>query len=288
MPVEVAALFKEASFDAGDQPSATVPYFVRGTQEHIEAYQAIESASSRWIDLFGSGLILTPRQSIRVEPLGIDTWRGVVTYGTRTTTTSQSESPDRLETAFAFQTRQVKVTQALKTVATFSAFPANPNFHDIIGVTTEGIEGTEIDVAELSVTKEIDRAHSLVTTAWINDLAYTINEAPVNSVPFIGFQAGEVRIVAANGSRQGSGSWRIAYNFLISRNRTNIPIGSGLSDGSLPQYTILEKKGWHLLDTYYLRKYDQTLKIVVERPRMTRVLQVYGESNLAAVLGFAA
>lgn len=249
---------------------------------------ALEAFAPRAIDVFGSGLIFTPRQSIRVQPIAMSEFRGVVTYGTRNSSASNSPNPsiDDTDTAFRFSSRQTKITQAIsvKSVTRDPSYSGgNGNLRNVIGVTSDGIQGLDIDISVFSFTKSAQRAHALVSNAWIRELGNLINYAPVNNEPFADFAAGEVRIIGASGSRRGNGNWRIDYEFAFSPNATDVGIGG---DGTTPDLVVPVKDGWDYLDITYQKIFDNDLKLLVEVPVIARVMEIYRRSSFGAVLGF--
>jgi hypothetical protein len=266
MPVTVDEKFDSRLVTTGQNPSAELRYNIRGTNDDVEVRSALAAAAPAAFDLFGTGLVFLPRETVTIQPVGHLLWEGIVRY---------ASIPQTNESVFAFDTGggTQHITQSLQTVAAYAPpDQVPPDFRGAIGVTADSVEGVDITVPvyQFSETHYIDDAY--VTPAYKGTLFALTGR--VNSAPFKGFAPGECLFLGASGSRRGRGDWEINYRFAASPNVTGLAVGdiAGIS-----------KKGFEYLWVRYQDAEDAAAKALVKRPIAAYVEQVYPYGDLNAL-----
>ena len=264
--VTVDEKFESRLVTTGQNPSAELRYNVRGTNDDIEARSALSAAAPAVFDLYGTGLIFLPRETITIQPVGDALWEGIVRY---------ASIPQTNESVFAFDTGggTQHITQSLQTAGTFApAGQVPPNLKGAIGVTANSVEGVDVTVPvyQFSETHYLDDA--VVTPAYKGTLFALTGK--VNSASFKGFAPGECLFLGASGSKRGSGDWEINYRFAASPNVTGLVVGD---------ITGIAKKGWEYLWVRYQDAEDASAKTMVKKPIAAYVEQVYPLGDLNAL-----
>ncbi len=264
MAVEVEEKFESRHGTTGQNPSVELRYVIRGTNDDVEARNALVASSPAAYDPWGSGLFYLPRESVTVESVGDLLWEGIVRYGS---------VPQTDESSFAFDTGggTQHVTQSLTTVARYApSGKTAPNFKGAIGVTNDSVEGVDITVPVYQFAETHYLPDTTVTPTYKATL-FTLT-GKVNNATFKGFAAGECLFLGATGSKRGSGDWEITFRFAASPNVTNLTIGD---------ITGINKKGWEYLWVRYQDTEDATAKALVKRPIAAYVEQVYPYGDLS-------
>ncbi len=266
MPVTVEEKFESRLVTTGQNPSAELRYNIRGTNDDVQARSALAAAAPAAFDLFGTGLVFLPRESVTIQPVGDLLWEGIVRY---------ASIPQTNESVFAFDTGggTQHITQSLQTVGAYaSGGQVPPNFKGAIGVTADSVEGVDITVPvyQFSETHYIDDAY--VTPAYKGTLFALTGR--VNSAPFKGFAPGECLFLGASGSKRGSGDWEINYRFAASPNAAGLVVGDIVG---------ISKKGFEYLWVRYQDAEDSAAKAMVKRPIAAYVEQVYPYGDLNAL-----
>jgi len=262
--IECVEKFESRQVTTGQQPSVELRYVIRGTNDDVEARNALLANSPTMYDPWGSGWFFLPRDTVTVQPVGDLLWEGIVRYG---------PVPQTQESVFSFDTGggTQHITHSLATVARYAP-PGKtaPDFKGAIGVTADSVEGVDITVPvnyQFSETHYL--ADMLVTPAYKATLFGLTGK--VNSAGFKGFAAGEVLFVGAAGSKRGSGDWEITYRFAASPNVTGLTIGD---------ITGISKKGWDYLWVRYADAEDAVAKALVKKPVAVYIEQVYPYGDL--------
>jgi len=268
VPVEVVEKFESRLVTTGANPSVELRYTIRGTNDDIEARNALVNASPALYDPWGGGLVFLPRDTITIQPVGDELWDGIVRYGT---------IPQTSESVFSFDTGggTQHITQSLATVARYAP-PGKtaPDFKGAIGVTADSVEGVDITVPVYHFAETHYLLDSVVTPAYKATLFALTGR--VNSAAFKGFAVGECLFLGAAGTKRGSGDWEITYRFAASPNVTGLTIG---------EITGIDKKGWEYLWVRYADSEDAVAKALVKKPIAAYVEQVYpyGDLNLLGI-----
>lgn len=95
MSVEVVEKFESRLVTTGANPSVELRYTIRGTDDDVEARNALVANSPALYDPWGGGLLFLPRDTVSVQPVGDLLWEGIVRYGT---------IPQTNESVFSFHT----------------------------------------------------------------------------------------------------------------------------------------------------------------------------------------
>lgn len=251
-----------------DSQSAELYYIVSGTADEVEALTALNAGSPTSFQ----GLL---RRPVEVEPVHIDEnnpdnciWDGTATY-----VLFDYQPPDTGSFSFSFNVSggTQHITQSIKTVHAYAEDGTPPDFKGAIGVTKDGVEGTDI----IAPTFEFSETHVLPSSQidynYVRVLA--LLRGRVNDRSFKGLAAGECLFLNASGSKRGTGNgadWEMTYNFAGSQNRKGLTIGA---------MTGIEKRGWEYLWVYYREYEDDASHRIIQRPFYAYVEQVYEYGN---------
>jgi len=266
--VECVEKFESRQVTTGRNPSVELRYVIRGTNDDIEARNALLSNSPAMYDPWGSGLLFLPRDTVTVQPVGDLLWEGIVRYG---------PVPQTEESVFSFDTGggTQHITHSLATVARYAA-PGKtaPDFKGAIGVTADSVEGVDITVPVYQFAETHYLPDSVATPEYKATLFWLTGK--VNNSAFKGFAAGECLFLGAAGSKRGCGDWEITYRFAASPNVTDLVVGD---------ITGISKKGWEYLWVRYEDVEDTVAKALVKRPVAVYIEQVYpyGDLNLLGI-----
>jgi len=268
VPIECVEKFESRQVTTGRNPSVELRYTIRGTNDDIEARDALLANSPVMYDPWGNGLLFLPRDTVTVQPVGDLLWEGIVRYG---------PVPQTEESVFSFDTGggTQHITHSLVTVARYAA-PGKtaPDFKGAIGVTADSVEGVDITVPVYQFAETHYLPDSVVTPEYKATLFWLTGK--VNNSAFKGFAVGECLFLGAAGSKRGCGDWEITFRFAASPNVTNLTIGD---------ITGITKKGWEYLWVRYEDVEDTVAKALVKRPVAVYIEQVYpyGDLNLLGI-----
>lgn len=143
-----------------------------------------------------------------------------------------------------------------------------PNHKGLIGVTDKGVEGVEVPTPTYSFSETHYFANSAVTSAYKASLSLLVGT--VNNASFRGYAAGQVLSTGVSGSVKGTDLWQLRFQWQISPNATNLPVGD---------MTVPSKRGWDYLEVHYDETEDTTNKRVLKRPYAYTLHQVLRYSN---------
>lgn len=148
-------------------------------------------------------------------------------------------------------------------------YPSTANgVGDLIGVTTDKIEGVDIFIPKpsWSQTREIDN----LTAAYVRvltDLSNTVNNAPWKF-----WQANEVLFLGVKAQRKGRGKWSLDFQFSISPNtQQSIDTEAGVQN--------FEKPGWDYM--WVEKKQTASDNTVTHEIKAVHVAPVYPRRNFA-------
>ena len=266
MAVTVEEKFESRETTSGQNPSATLTYWIDGTTDDAEARSELGAKAPTQYDLFGTGIFFLPRQDLSVNPIGEQLWEGVVTYGVRPAT---NESNYSFDTGGGSQ----HITHSLQTMGQYAP-PAKtaPNFRGAIGVTTDDVEGVDILVPVFNFAETNYLPDSVVNGAYKATLLDLTGK--VNTAPFKGMAAGECLFLGASGSKRGGGDWEIAFHFAGSPNVTGLVIGD---------ITGIDKKGWEYMWIRYVDRKDGSTGASVKYPAAAYVERVYDYGDFSGL-----
>jgi hypothetical protein len=252
---------KRAVAIMGPNDSAELLFIIKEAADDDEALITLRNALPNAFN----GLALLDYD---IERLGVEEWAGRGQYGLPSRSGGQVG-----ESFFNFDTSggTVHITQAKENIQNYPIGQA-PDHKGAIGVTKEGVEGTDIGFGgfAFSETHYFDR--SRVTTAYkktLRDLSWKVNNAS-----FRGFSAGEVVFKGARGSQRGKEDYEITFQFEANENLT------AYSFVQNPAITG-DKKGWEYAWVEYKDDEDPVTKRKIQVPLAVHVERVYDTANFA-------
>jgi hypothetical protein len=166
-----------------------------------------------------------------------------------------------------------KITQSISTPGIYPA-PGEtvPDFNGAIGVTKDGIQGTDVPIACHKWTEKRYLSDSIVTPAW--RIAVTLLSHNTNAAPFRGFDVDMVQFEHVSGSRTGTDLWEVTFYFAA---------GPHLQNFSLGQVTGISKKAWEYLWVLYEDHNDNRSNYLVKRPIAVYVEQVLWQGDFTTL-----
>jgi hypothetical protein len=180
------------------------------------------------------------------------------------------ERPDTVEQiGFEVSCTQAHITNSIRTRGGWG--PAARNYGGLIGVTSDGVEGVDIDVAVGTFTLTRFFPPAVVTPAFVRYLTAMCGR--VNHSAWKGYESGEVRFVGATGGfRRNAQACEITYKFATSPNVYDIQIG----DIHVPF-----KFGWDYLWVRHADVFEDG--ITLKKPTAVYVEQVYYDVDMESL-----
>lgn len=259
MTIVVHKDFEAEGFAGRDLAELPVKYWVKGTDDYIEARAELIAQADRVYD----GLVADKWHVIRVGP---QTFEGMVIY--------VAPPVDEWEFNFEIATEQVLFTQALQNVGNYAPTGQTaPDFKGSIGVTRDGIQGTQVPISTYawSETHYFDRG--FVDDSYRAALAGLAGR--MNAATFRRFPRGEVIFDGATGAlSRSSPQWQVNFKFRQSANATNLVIGN---------ITVASKLGWDYLWVHYVEFPDLSAGRLVKIPGSAHVDRVINFGNFDAM-----
>ena len=249
-------------------------YKIFGTADDTVLHSAINaevSANGRYWQYPGVPGVQLMAESYSVSYLGDEAWQLTINYEK---TGADDEATAPLKRARSFDT--TGGTQHKTQAEAESRFGNNaPDQQRAIGVDSNGVNGVDIVVPQLSWQESYDVPNSYVTSAWIRGVAGVTGTT--NNAAFRGFEAGEVLFLGCSGSQEwddqkGSGPWSLSFRFAASQNVTGQTIGD---------ITGISKKGHE----YLWVRYEDAVSSnsLLKKPRAVYVNKVYKDSNFSTL-----
>lgn len=271
----VEPAYRAESGADGFGPLAAIRYRIFDADTLAEAMAALYAQTPGVFNLYGDFSVILPKASIEVERLTEDgAWDGVVTYQVQT---AQTIAPPDSGPEFSFDTsgETRHVTSGLGQVG----YPEGvaPDFGVSVGVSKDGIEGTDIIIPGYKWTETHYLSNNTVSAEYkrlLADLTGCVHggsdvEATHN---FRGFEPGEVLFLGAQGSRRGAGDWQLTFSFSRLPNQANFMVGDIL---------VEKKHGWQYLwiRTHERKIGDAPNEVVGALPSYVYVATVYPEAD---------
>jgi hypothetical protein len=249
-------------------------YKIFGTADDTVLHSAINaevSANGRYWQYPGVPGVQLMAESYSVSYLGDEAWQLTINYEK---TGADDEATAPLKRARSFDT--TGGTQHKTQAEAESRFGNNaPDQQRAIGVDSNGVNGVDIVVPQLSWQESYDVPNSYVTSAWIRGVAGVTGTT--NNAAFRGFEAGEVLFLGCSGSQEwddqkGSGPWSLSFRFAASKNVTGETIGD---------ITGIAKKGHE----YLWVRYEDAVSSgsLLKKPKAVYVNKVYKDSNFSTL-----
>lgn len=173
---------------------------------------------------------------------------------------------DNLNASFTTLGATTHITQCIEQIDYGPEAAPDIRLSRAINVTRDGVDGVDIVVGKLEITKQIRK--TVVTNFYMNllaDLTGTVNDGPI-----FGRKKGEVLFSGASGSRGPDNEWLIDLNFVLSKNAENIKVTN--------EITVATKLGHDYLWVMY--KKDEKDNRLVETADVVFVAQVYQFADL--------
>lgn len=268
----VEAAYKAESAQDGFSPSVDIRCRIFEADTLAEAMSALYAQTPAYWNLYGDSTVILPKAGIACERLTESgCWDGVVTYQVQSAPTV---APPDSAPEFSFDTSGE--TKHIHSGFTQTGYPkgASPNFGTALGVSRDGIEGTDIIVPGYRWSETHYLSQAFVNSNYkilLADFTGTVHgdDDGTQPGPFRGFPSGEVLFLGAQGSLRGSGDWQITYSFARLPNESNLTVGD---------ITVEKKNGWQYL---WIRTAERKIgempphQVVAHVPSYVYVADVY-------------
>lgn len=263
--------------DRGD--SATYKYHIFNTTDAATAHTALITNAPATVTAAVSGKTLVPTR-YRITGQQADYWQGEVDYAEASRKRPEPKETGDERVSFTISGASKHVDKSLDTVltATHDRTKVAPDFKQAIGVTKDGVSGTDIIIPEFGfqVTQYIPLA--TITNSWINQLADIVGT--VADTTFRGFDVGRVLMTSVSGSERSETDAEVTFNFGVAKNEAIIIPGleyyDDVTDPMTPEWTEeIPKLGWEYLWVFYEEEKDDVAKRVRKIPKFAYVEQVY-------------
>lgn len=239
------------SATGGESSSVDARYWIDNCADYADALQSMLAEAPPRL---GQMVVVGYHADAETDNL----YYGSVTYGTK--------QPDESSYSFEIGTTPTKATQSLETVGRYAKPGKTPsNFYGAIGVTKDGVEGTDISVPTFSWTETHYLQKSQVDRAFFFVL-FNLT-AKMNAAPFRDFEIGEVLLIGVNGSAS-----RLVPKFEMQFKFIALPNSPG---GSLNGISIGPKLGHDYLWVRYNDKKDSASQSMVKLPYEVFIERVY-------------
>jgi hypothetical protein len=223
----------------------------------------------------GDGILL--RNDIGVQEIGPGVYNVTVSY-----VTQEQQKPAVGSLKFSFSTTggTFHITHAREHVQSYAASGNAPLHYGAINVVRNGdeqdIQGADIVIPALKLTITFNHPRGIVTINHAKTLAGLTG--CVNSAVFLGFAAGEVIFLGADGSDGTNADAEITYHFACESNLEGLTYQNGTITG-------VAKNGHDLLWLESVSSKDTNSKPVV-KVIAAHIERVYRRVDLKAALGF--
>lgn len=251
-------------------PTKTLEYVSEGltSEDDVHSYALAFTPA-----MVSTAMGILYRQDVQLEPQGHDIYYVTVPYAQR----------KRVVGSYRFSFSTLGGTTHIEnsgpfggTIDFFKADPADadPDFQNVIGfVQDDRVDGVDKVTPVFRFTIHFRHPMGIITLAQMKRIAQITGT--VNDRTFLGFAAGEILFLGADGEEGTDTETEIAYHFEASQNANNIDIGN---------ITVEAKEG----HDYAWIKYEDEADagVGVRTPRYVILERIYTRANLAAVLGF--
>lgn len=262
----------------GNDRNAEVSWLVYGATDYEDAIATLEGA----VDPDFDGLTL--RNYGLGEAFGGGSWPGYARYAPAGfVNANQPKASEPMELGDApivtLSTRggTQRILRSLETIDAQPGvgFTTVPDHAGAINVVGDTIEGVEVGVAGSVFTYKTVLPAAFVTASY-RELFEALYDH-VNSTPFAGYPAGEIKFEGGVLSQRKGEDWDAEFTFGRSKNRTGITLNGNLADP-------IDKDGWDLLWVLYEDEEDATAKTLVKKVRAAYVERVHPRADLNDLL----
>jgi len=252
-----------------DGPSVEQPYLVRFASDFADAAAAVEAELSAFIVVQGITLVF---QSYRFRELGTSKWEFVAKYGRK-----EQQETNSIQGSFDATGGTGHITQSIATVEKYfdSGETTVYDFGGAIGVSNEGVEGTDIETPGYLFQYTVMLPVALWTPAYrakLRGLRKKVNDAAWENADGDVFAAGECRFRGFQSSRRGFDDVELTLLFHAEENRTGITVGA---------ITGIAKKGQEYMWVRYADRDTGSGAPITKYPIAVYIEQVYYYGNFA-------
>ncbi len=272
MAITIHEHFESRRVGTGHNPWAELKYTVFGTDDQPSALITLEAGSPIVLDVYDNGSLILWREDADVEQIGPELWSGMVRYGT---------VPPAEESLYEFDIGGVTqhMTHSLATIARYAPTGKTaPNHNGAVGVTPNGIEGTDVIIPEYKWAETHYLPASAITPTY-KAIVYSL-VGKTNNAVFRNFAICEVRFDGLLGRKRGGGDWEASYRFTASQSIADHTIGEGAN-----AITGIAKKGWDYLWVEWDETVDGGQANLVRIPKAVHVEKMlyYGDFSLLGI-----
>lgn len=238
------------------------------------------------------------QKPLEVEPgEANDLWIGRVRYVPEDEQEDEPAETGNYEQSFEFGTRSENMTQSLYTCESgynSALTPAAADYGGAINVTQDDVKGVDVDFSYQVEEAVVYIAESDLPGPGALGLpgdfaggsmdAYKLVCAGivgrVNDAEWMGYEWGEVKMLAITGHKRAAGDWELHFRWAVARNTEEVVIGRSPDnpDGLITieaGATGVAKTGWDYLWVRYADDVDAAAGRYVQTPLEAYVEQVY-------------
>lgn len=231
------------------------------------------------------------KRTVDVQPQGGPVWLCSITYGFDEGDPVAIPPGDPLPYEFTFDTTggTQHITQSLDTRQAIKygipAQPAPVNYNRAIGVSRDGVAGTDVVAPKLEF--QLVRNFQGMTLDYIRTCHMLTGS--VNDAPFYGYDAGELLFLGASGAPSQNNQAnadplvRVTFRFAGSPNKQDIDLVPDDANGN-HLLRVPSKGGWEYLWVFYKDDVDAVSKTMRPRPDAAYVEQVYQDGDFGQLL----
>lgn len=262
MPVTVEPANKGDSGTHGKASSAEDIYRLRGTYDRAEAIAALIAAAPLTVDVSGTGLNFIPRDSHTIRHLGGGVWEAAVRYGSPAGVTEP-------ETGKCVLTINARAGSTHVTQSHESHHYVNPNNPEAptdpglsIGMTPDGVAGTDIDDQAFAFTARVIRTLDESYLGIVSELQATTNNAAWTVYDEkrdlrLSFLTGQVKYLGMDATPRDDGTYDCQHHFAAGPNQVQVELAPG--EGIDPY----DRKAWELAEVHYFKTVRDNQLIMV-------------------------
>lgn len=234
MAITIHERFESRRGETGQDPWQERLYVIRGTDDDYSARVTLEAGSPMSVDVYNNASVVIWRQRANIEQVGPELWHGSCQY--------DSTPPiEQSEFEFDIGTVTQHMTHSLATIARHApGGKTAPNHNNAVGVTSNGVEGTDVEVPTYAWAERHFLPATFITPAYKATVFALAGKT--NHAAWRGFGIREVRFDGLKGRTRKAGDYELEYRFTASPSIEDFAVGEGAN-----QITGVDKKGWEYL-----------------------------------------
>jgi hypothetical protein len=258
--------------------TASFLYFVSGSEDEAEvnlAVQAIVGATYTPPTITGLTLPTLVIQDYSLDPLGGGLWKVTVRYNQ-----AQPRKTNYLQYNFDTGGGTQKIFASLMNRGVYAPAGvgllagAKPNFHGLIGVTADAVEGCEITIPVFNWSEQHYIPKANFTDGYLAALYQCTGK--INNAPWRIYTEAEVLFLGASGSLRNNDDWEVTFKFAASPSATGLSFDGGAISG-------VNKRGWDYLWIRYEDAVDTGANVLTKTIKAVSVDQVYQEADFTTL-----